>query len=379
MNQNKNGKRAAGVLFLLVLWAVLLTVFFTSDRSFSENENRYLMGKPEFSAQNLRSGEFMDDFETYMNDQFPLRDLWISVKTDLLRLTGRTDINGVYLGKDGCLLQRWTESELDRHRLAQNIEAIRKFAQTYKDQDVSVLVVPVAGMVLHGKLPRHAPMVDQEQVYEQIITGLKGDQRTDPGIQFIDIRKILTGHKAEYIYYRTDHHWTTYGAYLGYKQWARQSGLPVRDLAGELCCVSKDFKGSLYSRVLNRDVVSDELFLIPYPGACSVRYQFGKIQTDTLYAMERLAQKDQYQVFLNGNHPEITIETEQNNGKHLLIFKDSFANAFVPFLLSEYASIHVIDLRYFRGNLAEYIGENQITESLFLYNVKSLSEERLVF
>ncbi len=364
-------KKIIAILFLTSLWIVFLSIFLTKDNEYSENENRYLTTKPDISMEEVASGKFMDTFETYLNDQFPLRDKWIALKTDIQQLFGKTDVNGTYLGSDGYLFEKWTENDFQQENLQKNIESVKNFAQTNNDIKGTILIVPTASLPLQDKLPKNAPVFNQNKAFDMIYSNL------GKNCEWIDMRLVLEAHKNEYIYYKTDHHWTTFGAYLGYAEWQRQHGNNVQLSDYNITLAANNFKGSLYSKVLNRDSALDEIYLydkIQKP-TYEVHYNFGKTQTDSVYELNRLYEKDKYQVFLNGNHPELTISTNVNNNKHLLLFKDSFANAFIPFLLSDYETIHIIDLRYFKGDLNDYISHNNITEYLFLYNIKNFCED----
>lgn len=364
-------KKIIAILFLTSLWIVFLSIFLTKDNEYSENENRYLTTKPDISMEEVASGKFMVTFETYLNDQFPLRDKWIALKTDIQQLFGKTDINGTYLGSDGYLFEKWTENDFQQENLQKNIESVKNFAQANNDIKGTILIVPTASLPLQDKLPKNAPVFNQNKAFDMIYLNL------GKNCEWIDMRPVLEAHKNEYIYYKTDHHWTTFGAYLGYAEWQHQHGNNVQLSDYNITLAANNFKGSLYSKVLNRDSALDEIYLydkIQKP-TYEVHYNFGKTQTDSVYELNRLYEKDKYQVFLNGNHPELTISTNVNNNKHLLLFKDSFANAFIPFLLSDYETIHIIDLRYFKGDLNDYISHNNITEYLFLYNIKNFCED----
>lgn len=367
----RRGQIAGIMLFLAALYAVPALFAVGGDREFSENENRYLEQKPELSIEAAASGEYMKDAEKYISDQFPARDLWISAKSDFLRLTGGKEINGAYLGKDGYLIEKWLPQEIDAGQVEKNIEALNRYAEMYPKQKMSVMIVPAAGLILQEKMPENAPAADQN-----MLIGLV--QNTLSGFEWINIKTVLEEHAEEAVFYKTDHHWTTYGAFLAYEEWGKGRGETVSEEQFEPEVVTEHFQGSLYSKVLGSKCLQDSIEIyrrkeeVPY----SVSYQNGKTVSNSVYAMENLEKKDKYQVFFNGNHPELTIRSENRNGKHLLIFKDSFANAWIPFAVNDFESIHVIDPRYFNGNIEEYIEENGITESLFLYNIKNFCEDK---
>lgn len=164
----KIGQITAILLFLAMLYGIPVSFLIQKDIAFSENENRYLADKPLLSLENMLSGKFMEGTERYIDDQFPQRDFWVSLKSDFLRLTGRKEINGVYLAGDGYLIEKWPESEFDEKQLTENIEALNRFAKRHPEQKISVMLVPTAGMILKDKLPENAPMFDQQIAYDLV-------------------------------------------------------------------------------------------------------------------------------------------------------------------------------------------------------------------
>lgn len=193
---------------------------------------------------------------------------------------------------------------------------------------------------------------------------------------FIDLREQFLKHKEEYIYYKTDHHWTSLGSYYAYEEWCKYNNIntDIRDYARET--VTTEFKGSLYSKVLNKNVEEDqiEIFKPKEKINYEVSYNFNKNTNSSIYDFEKLKTKDKYQVFLGGNYPELKIKTSNKNGKNLLLIKDSYANSFMQFLINDYENICVVDMRYFKEDLKKYMVENEINEVLILYNVANFIE-----
>ena len=362
-------KTAYIVLFLAALCAVPVSFPFIKDKEFSENENRYLAAKPDFSFSGLTDGEFTKEAEKYIDDQFPLRDLWTSAKVNILKAVGCRDINGVYLCEDGYLIEKWLDSDFNSKQLKENISAVNLFLTSHKSEKSSVIIVPTALEILSEKLPYGPPVFDQNDAFEII------EENIDSEI-FYNPEDILIKHNNEYIYYRTDHHWTSYGAFLTYCGWTGKSeDVTVKEY--DITCATNSFLGSLYSKVPGLKCKNDEIFLYNERNnnTYTVSYDYGRTENDSIYADIHLSEKDKYLVFLDGNHPEITIKTSVKNNRKLLIFKDSYANSFIPFLLSDYEEIHIIDPRYFNRKIDEYISENGINEFLFLYNIKNFCED----
>lgn len=341
------------------------------DIEFSENENRYLTQAPVFTMSSLLSGKYMNSMENYLNDQMPLRDDFISIRTQTQRLLGFEDVNGVYFGKNDYLIEAHLNQNFPYGQLEDNIHTVSQFAKDHPDQKVSVMIIPTASFILEKLLPENAPSFPQATVLYNL-------EKTLNNVTYWDIIDALKAHNDSDIYFKTDHHWTALGAYYAYEEWCRQQGIHVSLDDFDVSIASASFRGSLYSKVLNRDCAYDsiEVYRLKNEPEYTVFYNFGKTESHSCYEPERLNEKDKYQVFLNGNHPEVTIQTEVQNGKHLLVFKDSFANAFIPFLIPHYESIHIIDLRYFHQDVDTYMQEKDINEVLFAYNIINFAEDK---
>lgn len=353
-------------VFILTIILVPLCIFITKDKEFSENENRYLSEKPKISINDILTGKYFENFEKYIDDQFVFRNNLYEIKTQLQILSGNKDINGVYLAKDNYLIEKKLENEVNKERLQNNINKINKFAENNKDKSIQIMVVPTASLILKDKLPQNSVEYNQNEILNIINDNIKN-------ATFIDLRDKFLTHKEEYIYYKTDHHWTSLGSYYAYQEWCKYKNINtnINNYSREI--VTTEFKGSLYSKVLNKNVETDkiELFKLKNEIDYEVNYNFNKTSSLSIYDFKKLKTKDKYQVFLGGNYPELKIKTSNRNGKNLLIIKDSYANSFIPFLLNNYENICVIDMRYFKENLKDYMRKNEIFEILILYNVEN--------
>ena len=342
---------------------------FTDDKEFSENENRYLSSKPKISISNILTGKYFKDFEKYVDDQFVFRNKLYEIKTQVQILAGNKDINGVYLAEDNYLIEKKLENEIDKEKLQDNINKLNEFIDRNKDKNIQMIIVPTASLILKEKLPQNASEYDQDEVLDIIKNNIKN-------VTFIDLREQFLKHKDEYIYYKTDHHWTSLGSYYAYQEWCKYNNTNTDIIDYSRQTVTTDFKGSLYSKVLNKNAEEDkiELFIPKEEIDYEVSYNFNKITNSSIYNLGKLKTKDKYQVFFGGNYPELKIKTKNKNGKNLLIIKDSYANSFIPFLINNYENIYVVDMRYFKENLKEYMLENGVNEVLILYNVTNFIE-----
>ena len=364
---SKRFKIALGLTFFIYIASFFVLQLIIKDIDFSELENRNLSSLPTLSADRLLDGTFEKEFETYVADQFPLRNQFISVKANAERLLLKKENNGVYLGKDGYLLQDFKEPNLElAERNAGYISSLTDKFNVY------MALAPTATSILSHKLPAFASPYSELSFIDLV------ESKLSPAVHKVPIDAVLTAHKNEYIYYKTDHHWTTLGAYYAYTAFCETAGLtpiPLDDFNIET--VPDGFYGSLFSKGNFTFIKPDTLQLF-YPKneiPVTVTYEASETVTDTLYAYDYLKKKDKYSVFLDNNHPLITIKTATHNGKKIMIVKDSYANSFVPFLTAHYEEIHILDLRMLSIPVRTYAIEHQIDDVLILYNVQNFSGE----
>lgn len=352
---------------LVVLWAALAAInLATPKKDFSENENRYLASFPKFTLARLVNGDFMADVEGYVNDHFVFRDGWVAMQSSLEYASGKRENSGVYIGK-GALLS--IIDEPDGKIIAKNVEAINYFASQV-NMPVSLMIVPSASEIQPEKLPGFAVTWSQRDIIADIYSQCDG-------VGCISVYETLKKHSDDYIYYRTDHHWTTYGSYLAYAEYCRARGLLPHDYVAET--VSDSFNGTLYSKSGVRFIKSDtiEAYKLAFNTRCDV-YSGGEIISyDSMYFDEYLDVKDKYAYFLGTNQPVVTIyrdidsDSEDNSAKKLLVFKDSHAHCMAPMLLENYCQVTLVDLRYFRQQLDNVVDVADYDDALFLYGIDS--------
>ncbi len=378
--------------FLFLIFGGMLWGILKADRPYSDTENRYLAARPAFSWKSLFAGEFTKEYEAYVSDQFPQRDRLVGLKTRMEALLGKTETKNVWLADEEYLIVNHPAADFESELAEKNSRALAKavsyYAEALGDDHVRVLLIPTASQILTAKLPRNSRPYDQSQYLEKVRAAIGQDTAKDI---FVDIESVLSAHAEEYIFYRTDHHWTTLGAFYAYQAWAESLGLtPLTDSA--LRPVSEQFLGTTWSKLHamgKADVIS--VYDSKRPVVLTHNQQ---TQTEGFYDWEALKQHDQYAVFLGGNdglleirppRPEATSTGKTDNGEPagrapvLLIVKDSFANCFIPYAAEHYETILVADLRYLNMSLQALAEQYAVTDVLILYNIQAFATDATVF
>lgn len=371
MDNRKKSKRRMerliGKIFILCLFGVMLVNIIIPDREMSEEENRMLASKPKLTFSTLVNGDFMEQYEEYLSDQFAGRDLWHRMKVGLDRFGGSRMENGIYIGKDGQLLQDIQVP--DQEHLSENLDAIKEFTETYQDIPVTMILVPDAACILNDRLPWLASVEDQNQMISMV------EQSLGDSVTWVDAASALNKHKREKIYYLTDHHWTSLGAFYTFQEAAPALGIE-EDVSDKFLSytVSDSFNGVLASES-GAGLGTEENIDIYVPregdNDVIVNYVNESKRTTSLYDSSKLETRDQYGVFLGGNTSLIDIRTVSTSQKRLLVVKDSFANSFIPFLAPYYREIVVVDPRYYSGTIEDIMSSYRITDALFLYSGNS--------
>lgn len=381
-------------LFSTVLLALPVATIVSPKQVKSENENRtlakfptlideYKLEKAEtvkdyFSAfkwnyLNDRTGKaFKDDFETYFCDHIVGRESWVKVCNKLQTLAGKQEIKGVYT-KNGQMIQ--TFKEYDEQGIDEALAAINLFAERHSDMPVSIMIAPTAQEFLSAQIPDYMGLSSEKSFIESVYNKLEN-------VSTIDCTSYLSGHSDEYIYYRTDHHWTSLGAYYAYTAAANTLGYTPYGLSSfNIETASSSFKGTLYSSTLNESITDD---VIEYyhlkDGDRVVKLTTTddngkKIESGSLYFRDYLEVKDKYSSFTGSNSPVVTIETDVDNGKSLLLIKDSYAHSLVPFLANHYSKITMVDLRYINTDLNYIVDIDSYSQTMFMYNAITFADD----
>ncbi len=350
----------------IMLAGMFLGYLFKQDTLFSDMENRYLAARPVISLSGIEEGTFMQEFETYTEEQVPFRNVMIRAKAVVERFALKCENNGIAAGKDGYLFEKVLHTDA---QLLKNETIVESFIKS-TDKAVSVAIAPNSYEVLKELTPAGFPNIDQGGEIDRFYERLSGYENCT----VVNLQEALKDRTGEQVYYRTDHHWTTRGAYYSYEAFCKSTGNSPVDLVKLTEFQVSDFYGTYYAKYKGYGVEPDTITYYDIP-ISSLTLTTGV--KDTLYDMEKTAVYDKYAMFLYGNDGLCEIKAENaGNGKSLVIFKDSYANCLIPFLTYNYDTITIVDLRYYGGSVSELLDNNESAEILFLYNFSYLNEDR---
>ncbi len=352
-------------VFLGILIVFLIGQLITKDRSYSNMESKSLITLSDFSIGEILNGDNSDILEAYLTDQILFKDSLVKTRNDSLDKMNITNINGVYIGKDGYLIKNFSKPGKE---LEDNIYEMKEFI---KKQTVpcTFLMVPNSSYIYRDKLPKGADIYSQGLVIDKIQEGIGGS------VNFIDATDILEEHKDENIYFKTDQNWTMDGAYYGYEALCKGLGIEVTPKENLVKAIGSDeFLGTLYSLAPISKQEKDELIIYTNSnGEYKVDYIDKGTRSMSLMEYDYLKIKDKYKTFLCGNHSVVRISSNGLIDENVLIIKDSYANCLIPLLADNFNEIHVMDLRYYTDNIDEYIEKNNIDRVIFIYNVDFFS------
>ena len=372
------GRKNNGVIYTCITLGFLLCLFLTGvvmlltpDKAQSETENRVLAQKPRLTWSSLTDGSFMRDYETYLTDQFPHRDAWVSLRAGVSTLTGAREQNGVYRTKSGFLLEKQTP--FDASQLSELTSAIKSFLKKNKSLTGGMILAPNASLLLQEEMPYGLRQPDQQKQLKDIHAQLKGVD-----MKWVSCLKQFEGADAHTLYYRTDHHWTTRAAFRAFLGLSKAWKLGAKEDGYTFYPVATDFSGTLAATYGERRLRDTVEVCIPKEsrGKYTVYYEAQGKKTATLFASEKLQEKNKYEVFLGGNFDKVIISTTANTENTLLLFKDSYANCLIPMLTPYFSKIVVIDPRYFNDSLSAVMEETTFTHVLFVYNANTFLEDR---
>lgn len=352
------------VILLTAVWAALAGfVWFGPVKEISEAERRPLAKWPEVSVQAIASGSFMEKFEDYAVDQFPMRDGFRRVKSLFHTYAlGQKDNNGIYIA-DGYAVKQ--EYPLKEDSVEHFIERMNYLHDKYlQDSKVVMAIVPDKGNYLAAESGHLA--LDYGRLYEMIGEGM-------PWAEQVDLRDTLTASD----YYRTDTHWRQEKLFPAAGKLAGALGVTAPDQSGfAMTALERPFYGVYYGQAAlpmepeTLNVMESELL-----SQCRV-YDHESGRSLGIYDLEKAASsRDMYDVFLSGSKSLLTIENPNGTpGKELIVFRDSFGSSMVPLLVGDYEKVTVADIRYIRIDVLERFLEFHGQDVLLLYSSLVLNQ-----
>ena len=365
----------------IIIFSAFISLFFVlnlvlPDRTFSERENRELTQLPKFSFESLFSGKFTDKFESYTTDQFAFRDSWTTLKARCEFSIGKKENKGVYLCNGDTLIEAYEEP--NKEQLETNIQAVKSFVEN-SDFPVYFALIPGNSEINSDILPMNAPNASQKELINYCYA--------NSGANNIDILSALEEHSNEYINYRTDHHWTSLGAYYAYNTLMSSMGMTPTSLSSYAPkTVSDEFYGTVYSKSGISWVKPDSIEILAQqdPETEVMNYSANEPVQGAMYDYSFLDKKDKYSMFMGGNTPLITIKTKNTDAPSILILRDSYMDSMTPFLQNNFSEIHIMDLRYYKTQLmtstvTDYVKEHNIDEVLICYSVYNFGTDTNVF
>lgn len=361
------------IIFAVIMFLMFAGYLFGRDGEFSQTENRYLAKRPMITFSGLADGSFMESFELFTEEQLPFRDKLIRLKAVCGELLLKNENNGIARGKDGRLFEKLirADKQLDKNRAA-----VLSFCQK-TDRDINICIVPNSYEILKDDIPRGFPGISQKE----IIDGFYEELRSCGSVNTIDLYEELSENADEYIYYRTDHHWTTEGAYCGYRKLCSEMELVPVDISAQ------DMKDKLKSadgfygtyQAKYRGMLGVSSDTISYYDIPVSNYKAGDKMHDTMYDLEKLDTYDKYAMFMYGNEGLSVVDAVPDNKSgrrgELILFKDSYGNCMIPFFTYNYDRVTMIDLRYYPGSVKQLLKEHEDADILLMYNFMHFNED----
>ena len=362
------------IMFITVWIIIVIINFIWPKQVFSEEENRMLATIPRFSFTSFVNGDYLNGVNDYINDHFAFRNIYLKLNSFWeTSVMGKTENNDVYIGKDGYLFEKFSYEEEEKKNVESNAKVIYKFAEQMKELNVPTyfLLIPNSIYINSDKLPENVETPDQHNIIKYVYENANNTVN-------IDVTDVLEEeNKKEQLYFRTDHHMNSDGAYVVYNEFCKAANIDAVPIENFIKVkITSNFLGTFDSKAQIINQVPDEIFVYQNDINTNIKEAiYDRETTNSIFNEEYLEGKDKYSYFLNGNNSKAVIKTNVTNNKKLLVIKDSYAHIMSQFLCENYSEVHFLDPRYTNFDYADYAKENGITDVLFLYNVSNFTAD----
>lgn len=328
-------------VFCSFLAIMFFLYIFLPKTDFSELEKRYLNEFPEITKDTVASGEFGNDLESYMADHMPFRDFFVGTNSYFELYTGRRLTSEIYLTKDNALVEAPIEMQMDK--MEKNMRIINSFAKKV-DVKTDFIIVPSSGWASRDRVSKFANSFPD---YEQISAIYS---MTDESINKIDVRDTFDNPS---LYYKTDHHWNSLGAYTAYESYMKALNKEYMDKSQFSIETVNGFTGSNYSRAALWLTKPESLELWTGSKNITVTNESGNVNNSVFYR-DRLNETDKYTVFLDGNHSLVKLHNpDAKTDETIVVIRDSYSNCLGGFLSETYENVILVDLRYYKKPVSE--------------------------
>ena len=366
---------APAVVFVFIIFALAIWFVVNPKLDYSSAEKRYLQDFPEAKVDTVLSGEFGADFETYFADHFPARQTWVGLNAYYNLSTGVNGQNGVYNCADGYLINKPVAKE---NNIKRNVGALTGLKSKIGNTPMTVMFAPSTGYVANDKLPMIHDSYNDDQYFDESAKTLSNN-----GVDFVDLRDTFKQKYAdgEQLYYRTDHHWTTLGAYEAYVKLCEQ--LKIQPASKDTFKIESydGFYGTTYSTsgFWLTDPDSIQVYNNPKNTEKNITLKIVEGQKEevyhSMYFYNHLNEDDKYPVFIDGNHAYTEICNSNAKGGTVLLIKDSFSHCLAPFLAENYSRIILIDPRYYKLSVSKLVAETKPEHVIALYGIDNIATD----
>lgn len=372
-NRSKIGRYVPMFVFLIFIYGMALWFLFAPKTDYSSSEKRYLQEFPETSVENIAGGEFGSEFESYFADHFPSRNFWVGFNAYYNLEIGNNGASGVYKCDNGYLINKPVSTD---NKVEKNTNAIVKFKDNV-DVPITVMFAPSTGYIADDVLPTVHDEYNDDTYFESASKTFENN-----GIAFVDLRETFKDaySNGSQLYYKTDHHWTTEGAYTAYAQLCKN--LATEPVAKESLNVEKydGFYGTTYStsgfwltdpdtvEVWNNPANTDNIKVKITEGTEVSEY-------DSMYFYDHIDEDDKYPVFIDGNHALTEITNSEAEGGTIIVIKDSFSHCLAPFLAENYSKVILVDMRYYKQSVSDIVAQEKPEQILVMYGIDNFATD----